>query len=205
MARPGRRRADHGSGDTTDSALFERSLTEPEAFTELFERYGDEIYRYAARRLGADAADDVVSKTFLDAFTHRDRYDPATEDARPWLYGIASNIIGKHRRAEQRAYRAWARLGADPISESFTSRVDDKVVAQALGATLAAALAGMGHKNREVLLLVAWADLSYEEAAAALGVPIGTVRSRLHRARQAVHKALDNTDPRTITEGLTHG
>jgi RNA polymerase sigma factor (sigma-70 family) len=174
----------------SDAALIELSRHEPEEFTELFRRHAACIQRYVTRRLGPDAADDIVAETFLLAFRHRDRYDQDRADARPWLYGICTNLIGRHRRAEIRQYRALARTGADPVTESFTDRVDDQVSATSARRALAAALARLSAELRDTLLLAAWSDLSYEEIAAALGVPVGTVRSRLSRARSKLRTIL---------------
>jgi RNA polymerase sigma-70 factor, ECF subfamily len=176
--------------DADDATIIQLSRHEPEYFTVLFRRHAPQLQRYVVRRLGPDAADDIVAETFLLAFRQRDRYDPERADARPWLYGIATNLIGRHRRAEIRQYRALARTGADPVLESFTDRVDDRVSATAAGRRLAAALAGLPAAHRDTLLLVAWGDLSYEEAARALGVPVGTVRSRLSRARSRLRRTL---------------
>jgi len=147
------------------------------------------------RRLGPDAADDVVAETFLLAFRQRDRYDLDRPDARPWLYGIATNLISRHRRAEIRQYRALARTGTDPVTEPFTDRVDARVSADAARRGLAAALARLPSAHRDTLLLMAWGDLSYEQVATALGVPVGTVRSRLSRARSKLRRALREADP----------
>jgi RNA polymerase sigma-70 factor (ECF subfamily) len=176
--------------DADDATIIQLSRHEPEYFTVLFRRHAPQLQRYVVRRLGPDAADDIVAETFLLAFRQRDRYDPERADARPWLYGIATNLIGRHRRAEIRQYRALARTGADPVMESFTDRVDDRVSASAASRQLAAALAGLPAAHRDTLLLVAWGDLSYEEAARALGVPVGTVRSRLSRARSRLRRTL---------------
>jgi RNA polymerase sigma factor (sigma-70 family) len=173
-----------------DAALIELSRHEPEEFTELFRRHAPYIQRYVTRRLGPNVADDIVAETFLLAFRQRDRYDPSRADARPWLYGICTNLIGRHRRAEVRQYRALARTGADPVTESFTDRVDDQVSALSASVPIAAALARLSAELRDTLLLAAWSDLSYEEIAAALGVPVGTVRSRLSRARSKLRKTL---------------
>ena len=108
------------------------------------------------RRLGPDAADDVVAETFLLAFRQRDRYDLGRPDARPWLYGIATNLISRHRRAEIRQYRALARTGTDPVTEPFTDRVDARVSADAASTRLAAALARLPSAHRDTLLLMAW-------------------------------------------------
>jgi RNA polymerase sigma-70 factor (ECF subfamily) len=194
---PPRERAD-------DAVLIEQSWREPEKFAGLYDRHAASIYRYVARRLGDEAADDVVAQTFLDAFRRRSRYDLSRGDARPWLYGIAANVIGKHRRAEIRMWRALARTGIDPVAEEFDDRVDNRVSASAVQRELAAALADLTDGDRDVLLLVAWADLSYEEVAAALAIPVGTVRSRLNRARRKVSGALGGHDPTSLDEELCH-
>lgn len=178
-------------GTTTDDAsVIARSRLEPEAFSILFRRHAPRIQRYVARRIGPDAAEDVVAETFLLAFRQRDRYDLTRGNALPWLYGIATNLVGRHRRDEIRLYQAVVRTGADPVAEQFTDRVDAAVSASAATRGLAAALAALPRRYRDVLLLVAWGDLSYEETALALGVPVGTVRSRLHRARTTLRRHL---------------
>ncbi|WP_031521476.1 RNA polymerase sigma factor [Streptomyces sp. NRRL F-5123] len=185
-----------------------RSTREPEAFAGLYDRHAAGLHRYVTRRLGADLADDVVGETFLIAFRRRERYDMSRPEARPWLYGIAANLISRHHRSEQRAYRAWARTGADPVARSFTpdtDAVEGRVTAQASGAALAAALRSLSQGDRHVLLLIAWADLSYEEVATALGIPLGTVRSRLNRARRKMRAALPGIDPQLTPEGDDHG
>ena len=178
-----------------DAAVIVGSRREPERFAVLFDRHAPHIHRYLARRTGRQVAGDLVAETFLAAFAKRDRYDPGHADARPWLYGIATNLIGKHRRAEIRLYRALARTGADPVTESFTDRIDDRVSASTAGRRLAAALGRLSAELRDTLLLVAWGDLSYEETATALGVPVGTVRSRISRARSALRRSLGDTNP----------
>ena len=183
-----------------DAALIEWSWHEPEAFAMLYDRHAAPIHRFAARRLGDQMADDVVAETFLAAFRQRKRYDLRRADARPWLYGIAANVMGKHRRAEVRMFRAFARTGADPVADGHADRVDSRVAAAAVQRDLAAALAGLPAADRDVLLLIAWADLSYEETAAALRIPVGTVRSRLNRARRKVREALGGQDPTSSTQ-----
>jgi RNA polymerase sigma factor (sigma-70 family) len=185
---------------STDAAVIQLSRHEPEQFTVLFRRHAPYIQRYVVRRLGHDAADDIVAETFLLAFRQRGSYDLARADARPWLYGIATNLIGRHRRAETGLYRALARTGADPVTESFTDRVDDRVSASAASRRLAAGLARLPKELRDTLLLVAWGDLSYEETATALGVPVGTVRSRVSRARSKLRRSLGDTNPAAFHE-----
>lgn len=197
--------AEAALGDAED---IERSWNEPEAFAAVFDRHAAEIHRYVTRRLGHSAADDVVGETFLAAFRRRRKYDLSRADARPWLYGIASNLIGRHRRAEVRMYRALARTGADPVAGSGDSgmeRVESQVAAAAVERELAAALTRLSRGDRDVLLLYAWADLAYDEIATALGIPLGTVRSRLHRARRNVREALGGTNPVTDEEEPSNG
>ena len=199
MTQPSRGQAE-AAADADDAAVIQLSRHEPEYFTELFLRHAPYIQRYVVRRLGQDAADDIVAETFLLAFRQRDSYDQARSDARPWLYGIATNLIGHHRRAEIRLYRALARTGADPVTESFTDRIDDRVSASTASRRLAAALARLSAELRDTLLLVAWGDLTYEETATALGVPVGTVRSRISRARSALRRSLGDTNPAAFDE-----
>ncbi|TMR09869.1 RNA polymerase sigma factor [Nonomuraea turkmeniaca] len=182
-----------------DAEVIEHARRDPAAFSTLFDRHAPELHRYVTRRLGDSLADDVVAETFLAAFRRLGRYDTAHRDARPWLYGIAANLIGKHRRAEVRAYRALARSGVDPVAESYAERVESRVSARAAHRDLAGALAVLSPEDREVLLLIAWADLSYEGVARALGIPVGTVRSRLHRARRKTRAALGGVDPSAVT------
>ena len=196
-AAPRPRAQDQGAAEACldDAALIERSWHEPEAFAALYDRHAAPVHRFAGRRLGQHLADDVVAETFLAAFRRRKRYDLHRKDARPWLYGIAANVMGKHRRAEVRMLRAFARTGIDPVADGHADRIDSRVCAAAVQRDLAAALAGLSAGDRDVLLLIAWADLSYEETAAALRLPVGTVRSRLNRARRKGREALGGQDP----------
>jgi RNA polymerase sigma-70 factor (ECF subfamily) len=171
-----------------DVAVIELSMRAPERFGVLFDRHAPAIHRYIARWLGPDAADDLVAETFLAAFRRRARYDPAHADARPWLYGIATRLIGRHRRDEIRFFRAIARTGMDPAAETVAERVTERVAAQAASRELAAAVAGLSQAHRDVLLLTA-SGLGYAEVGVALGIPAGTVSSRLVRARQKVRQA----------------
>jgi RNA polymerase sigma-70 factor (ECF subfamily) len=165
----------------------------------IFERHSAEILRYAHARLGPDLAQDVLAETFLAAFSRRARYDGSRADARPWLYGIAIRQISRHRRAEQRARRALARVPAEIVAADFGDRSAERVTAQQLRPRLAAVLSGLPRRDRELLLLIAWAGLSYEESAKALGVPVSTVRSRLHRIRAKTRQALGGANPIHVT------
>ncbi|GAA3639172.1 RNA polymerase sigma factor [Streptomyces fenghuangensis] len=193
-----------------DAAIIDDSRERPEVFARLYDRHAADIHRYVARRLGDGMADDLTAETFLTAFRQRFRYDTDRPGARPWLYGIAANLIGRHRRQEVRSLRALARTGRDQVADSWTDWVDgadSRVAAQAASGPLAAALAGLSAADRHVLLLVAWADLTYQEVADALDIPVGTVRSRLNRARRKVRTALggDPTLARETAEVSSHG
>jgi RNA polymerase sigma-70 factor (ECF subfamily) len=191
--------------DDDDAAVIERSRSEPAHFGAIFDRHAAEIHRYVTRRLGDGLADDIVSETFLVAFRKRARYSTDRRSARPWLYGIAGNLIGRHRRTEVRAYRALARTGEDPVAESYADRVEAKVTAESTREELAGALAGLSAGDREVLLLIAWGDLSYEEVAQAMSIPVGTVRSRLNRARRKSRETFGGVNPTRIAEVANHG
>ncbi|MEV8633200.1 RNA polymerase sigma factor [Streptosporangium sp. NPDC051023] len=175
-----------------DATLIQESLADPDRFAGLFDRHADEIHRYAARRLDdITAAEDVTAETFLTAFRKRKRYDLSRADARPWLYGIASNLISGHRRSEVRRLKALARQAPEP-ADGFEERSAERVTADRLRPALATALAGLRSAERDLLLLVAWAELTYEEAAQALGIPVGTVRSRLSRTRTKIRRFLES-------------
>ena len=203
-----RRGATPGPGErmVTDAEVIGLSLDEPAGFGMIFERHAGEILRYAHARLGPDLAQDVLAETFLAAFSRRAHYDGSRADARPWLYGIAIRQIGRHRRAEQRARRALARVPAETVTGDFGDRSAERVTAQQLRPRLAAVLSGLPRRDRELLLLIAWAGLSYEESAQALGVPVSTVRSRLHRIRAKTRQALGGANPTHQTREETgHG
>jgi RNA polymerase sigma factor (sigma-70 family) len=185
----------------SDQRLIDRSRSEPECFATLFDRHSEEIFRYLARRLGPDVAEDATAETFLTAFRKRDRYDPGRPDARPWLYGIATRVVGQHRRAERRRRHVLARMGGETAAEPFEDRAAGRVLAQQLSGRLGGMLGRLSPAERDLLLLIAWADLTYEEAAHALGVPVGTVRSRLHRIRKKARRAFGGVDPTSVREG----
>ena len=179
----------------TDAEIIMRSVQDPGCFGVIFERHSGEILRYANARLGHDLAQDVLAETFLAAFGRRARYDGSRADARPWLYGIAIRQIGRHRRADIRARRALARIPAETVAGDFGDRSAERVTAQQLRPCLAGVLSGLARRDRELLLLIAWAGLSYEESAQALGLPVSTVRSRLHRIRAKTRQALGGANP----------
>ena len=186
-----------------DAAVIERSWREPERFAVLFDRHAPHIHRYLARRAGREVADDLVAETFLAAFAKRDRYDLSRADARPWLYGIATNLVGQHRRDEARQYRISQVTATGPEVPGHAERVAAEVTAQAMRPVLDAALAALPAGDRDVLLLIAWEQLTYQEVSQALAIPVGTVRSRLNRARTKVRQVLAGTDAAATYEEIT--
>lgn len=155
-------------------------------FTEVHDRYFADIYRYVAGRLGAQAAEDVAAETFLVAFDRRKTFDAARGDLRAWLFGIATNLVSRHRRKEARHYRALSRLDVPVAAEGHENRVVAAISAGQLGKALSRLSAG----ERDVLLLVALGELGYAEVAEALGISPGTVGSRLTRARKKLTPVL---------------
>lgn len=191
------------AGRLSDADLIERSRSDPGCFAAIFDRHAAEILRYAHARLGPDLAEDVTAETFLAAFSRRDRYDTAWPDARPWLYGIAVRQIGRHRRAQSRRLRLLQAVPAEPAGEDFGARAAERVTAEQLRPRLTAVLAALPRQDRELLLLVAWAGLSYEETAQALGLTVSAVKSRLFRIRARTRQALGGANP--ALEEADHG
>jgi RNA polymerase sigma-70 factor (ECF subfamily) len=180
---------------TTDAELIGLSLREPERFAALFDRHAAEIRRYALGRLGPDLADDITAETFLTAFRKRDRYDLDRDDARPWLYGIATRWISEHRRFEHRRYRHLARTPAPEPPEPFEEAAEARVSASRMLPVVAGVLASLPAADRDLLLLVAWTDLTYEDIARSLAIAPGTVASRLHRIRRKIRGRLGQQGP----------
>lgn len=168
----------------TDSAVIAASIEDPERFGIIFDRHATVLFRYLVRRVGAVEADPLLGEVFRVAFERRSRYDCGRPDARPWLYGIATNLLAHHRRSEARRVRAVGRLLAEHLATDDPSDVVVSAVdAGSLWPQVADALAMFSDAERDALVLYAWEEFSYDQIAAALGVPVGTVRSRLNRAR----------------------
>lgn len=168
---------------TNDSEIISRSIAEPELFAQIFERHASAIGGYTRRRVGLDAVDDVLSETFLVAFRKRASFDVEAESARPWLMGIATRVMHRHRSAEERAWRASSAEQVRTVA-SHEERSDARLDASSAVRDLGPRIAALSPRERDVLLLYAWGDLSYEQIADALRIPIGTVRSRLNRVRK---------------------
>ncbi len=174
----------------SDADAVARSIERPSAFAILFDRHYPAIWRYLCRRAGPTAADDLAGETFLRAFAGRARYDGGQLDARPWLYGIATNLLREDARREGRQLRAYARAAEPSGGAGETEDAERRVDAQALAPRVVAALAELSPADRDALLLLALTDLDYDGIAIATGVPVGTVRSRLHRVRRRLRLEL---------------
>ena len=185
----------------SDAEVIERSLLEPEMFGTIFERHFPRICRYLRRRLGGALADELASETFAVAFDVRGRYDPSQPDAGPWLFGIATNLFRRYLRNERRQLNAFARAGIDPMTDSSgkveLAEVEDRTDAPGEGRRLAGALAKLSDRDREVVLLRVWGELTYQQIAEALAIPVGTVRSRLAHARRRLRELLDPSGKET--------
>lgn len=173
---------------SSDADSLTRSLTEPEAFERIFDRHFAAVHKYLHRRAGRELADELAAETFALAFERRASCR-ASASALPWLYGIATNLLRRRRRAERRQLRAYGRTGVDRWT-AYEDEAAARVDGSSLDARLAGALAAMRPRERDALLLYALADLSYEEIALALDVPVGTVRTWLRRARQTAQREL---------------
>lgn len=185
-----------------DGAAIARSLKHPESFTEVFDRHFGPVHRYIARRAGRDAADDLAAQTFTLAFAHRGRYRDDLGTARPWLFGIASNLLRAEYRSDQRREATVLRLQSEAkVSSSRSALTDASADRDGDDKRLDDALSGLEPGQREALLLHVWGELSYPEVATALEVPVGTVRSRISRACAALRAELEDTNLRRTHDG----
>ncbi|MBO9627558.1 MAG: RNA polymerase sigma factor [Microbacterium sp.] len=170
---------------STDSDIIRKSERTPQAFAEVFDRHAASVESFLRRRLGSDAAEDALSETFLIAFRRRGSFDHDRESARPWLFGIATRVAARHRATEARHWRAVvASAGAEHSTGGGIEEAAVRMDAADMIAMLAPKIAALSARDRETLLLLAWGGLSHEEIAQALGVPVGTVWSRLNRVRR---------------------
>lgn len=167
-----------------DATVIEASLRDPRAFGAVFDRHFDAVHGYARRRVGDALGEEIAAETFTRAFDHRSRYDLRHADARPWLLGIAGNLLRRHWRTERRRLAAQARAHAGEAAAVPNSPTEL--------AEVTAALDRLSKDERDVLLLYALADLTYDEIAVALDTPVGTVRSRLARARRRLRPCVVN-------------
>ena len=185
-----------------DNEVVERSMREPAVFEALYDRHATSVYRYAAQRLGDHAAEDVMSETFLVAFERRSAYDVTVQNARPWLLGIATRLMRRHARLEAVSWKGMSADLAAQVAPDLIEQAGVRIDAKRLTLRLAKALRRLSEADRDTLLLYAWGDLDYASIALAMKVPIGTVRSRLNRARRQIRRAAGR---HTIEQETDHG
>lgn len=176
-------------------------------FAEAFDQNYDLIFRYLRRRLPAELAADLTAETFSTALREFDRFDPDRGSVRAWLFGIAANTMRHEARREKRELKAYARTGVDPVVADPMAETDRRLDAESRQRDLARGLSSLGTDDREALLLLSWGELSYPEISEALGVPIGTVKSRIARARKRLRACLgeDETARKRISEETANG
>jgi RNA polymerase sigma factor (sigma-70 family) len=182
----------------SDAAGLADSVVRPARFSQFYERHLAAVAIFLARRVGNELAEDLTAEVFARAFRGRTTFRPDHETGLPWLLGIANHLVADHRRAERRRLAVLQRLqparshfDPDPFSHSAPE--------------LMRQLRRLPDADRDTLLLVVWGELSYAEAASALGIPIGTVRSRIARARQRLAAAIGvgRNDPAAVHRPAT--
>ena len=182
----------------TDAAILAASVGDPHRFSALYERHLSAIAGYLVRRVGPELAEDLTAEVFMRAFRARDRYRPDHDSALPWLFGIAGNLIADNRRAERRRLRLIERLAGERLVGEPDGAAGHgpagAIAGSGVSAQLAHELRRLPSGDRDALLLTVWGELSYEEAATALGVPVGTVRSRIFRARRRLAGAIGHPE-----------
>ncbi len=166
----------------------------PADFESAFQQHFPSIYLFISRRVGTALAEDLAAETFATAYRRRASFDPERGSLRSWLYGIATNLVRNHWRAEQHLLALDARLVPEIDLSDSSDAADQRVIAALLAPQLAAALGLLTRDQRDVLLLHAWAELSHEEIAAVLEIAPGTARSRLSRARASLREQLGDFD-----------
>ncbi|MGH9170027.1 MAG: RNA polymerase sigma factor [Acidimicrobiales bacterium] len=172
-----------------DEEDMRASRAEPDRFASIFERRVRDVHRYVSYRAGPGSADELTSETFAQAFASRASYDPAKASVKTWLYGVATNVVNRHLRLEQRrqeaATRARAQRQLDFGPDDSALDIDRLQLKRALG--------DMSPRLHDVVILVAALELTYEEAAHVLSIPVGTVRSRYSRGRKQLSRSLAST------------
>jgi RNA polymerase sigma factor (sigma-70 family) len=182
---------------------------DPDAFGAVFDACAKSVYNHAFRLTGDwSAAEEVMAMTFLEAWRCHERIAEDGGSLRPWLLGIATNLARGQRRAAWRQRNALARLAVTDDSPDFADDVSDRLDDVARIKALHRAVAGLPRHELEILALCVWSGLGYAEAAEALGIPVGTVRSRLSRARARLGKLTErelrghSREPLTVTDQL---
>ena len=189
--------------DVSDGAVIADSLERPAAFGAIFDRHGSTLFRFLARRVDPSEAEDLLGEVFRIAFERRSAFERDRDSARPWLYGIAANVVAKHYRSQARRLRAIARVSAErALDDDPAERAVAAADAAARWTRVVNAIGTLPAAERQVLLLFAWEELSYDEIALALGIPVGTVRSRLSRGRARL--AALTVGPDATTRSAAH-
>jgi RNA polymerase sigma factor (sigma-70 family) len=180
--RPARTPSAASGGEPADAA----------AFGQLFGRHAQAVYSFCARRTADLAlAEDLTSITFLEAWRHRDRVPGAQSGgALPWLLGVANNVVRNARRSQHRYQKVLERLPSPSVAPPAEEQAVARAMTEAGLRDALETITALSRREQEVVILVFWSGLSYEEAATALAIPVGTVRSRLSRARAKLHVAM---------------
>jgi RNA polymerase sigma factor (sigma-70 family) len=195
-------------GELTDAALWQRAADgDTQAFGTIFERHARTVYNYCFRRTGNwSQAEELTAIVFLEAWRRRGQVVLERDEAIPWLLGVATNVLRNLRRAQRRHRAALERLPREH-SADFAVDVDERLDDERQMRATLRALRSLPRADQEVLALCVWQELTYEQASFALGIPVGTVRSRLSRARARLRELLDNPghewDERIATEETT--
>lgn len=176
--------------EQSDAEVIQASWGVPAQFGIIFERHHDAIFRFAARRVGRQDACDVTADVFVRAFRIRHRYDTLRSDCLPWLYGIASNVVGDRLRRMRRAETIFVAGERPAVTVEPYEDTDDRLVAGSTAGLLNDALGRLSKRDRTTLLLYALEDLTYSEISVALDIPIGTVGSRIARARRQIQESI---------------
>lgn len=186
---------------TTDAEIIVASVDEPDLFAVIFDRHYRAVYRFVVGAVGPSDGPDLAAEVFARAFESRRRYDPTHENAGPWLWGIASNLVNDYYRRRARQMRAYRRVFRPDLSDpGFDEEVVSRVAAEAERPRIASAMLQLRREEAEVVLLFTVGGMSYAEIAQSLGIPEGTVRSRLSRGRNhlrnltTAHGELDSDD-----------
>jgi RNA polymerase sigma factor (sigma-70 family) len=178
-----------------DAEVIGLSVDEPHLFEQIFERHYGAILRYGRQRAGHDVGEEIASRTMVIAFERRASYDVRHPSARAWLYGIATNLIRHYARDERVHMAALAKLPIDPEIDDLADA--DRLDAERARPALLEALQALPARDRDAFVLLSIADLTYPEIARALDVPVGTVRSRIHRARRSLRERLASFEANT--------
>lgn len=180
------------SNAISDAQLIERSFSDPRCFERIFDRHFDAVHRLVSSRIGPQDAPDVTAEAFARAFDRRHRFRLDRPSALPWLFGIAINVCRERARRTSRGRTATGRLAAatELQTEGFELAVAERIDAERLRPDLIEALRSLSDDEYTLLMLASESDLTYEQMAATLSIPVGTVRSRLSRARARVRRSL---------------